>query len=239
MGAEYSQGQVCDFEVITKGGVLKPYEAAGYRDKFSYSTSSSSPGFFPLENVLPALAKWFNEPQTFLEVMAGNGFQTNKVYQVWKTTGCVASYIATDLYEHKPCDEFVAKNDLFPVIPHLPSEQAVHQYGSSADVLVMISPPPYANLCDYLAIREFELIHSQLESKRTRYLAFFGELGAADGSKGLYNYLINSKPNISTRCSWKLVQRDLIVLRQDAFGEKAKKEAFLFQLLLPSSLPSQ
>ena len=80
-----------------------------------------------------------------------------------------------------------------------------------------LSPPPQNNYADYFCIREFEKMND------TTLLIFIGELGASDGSDGLYKYLL-----LDTNY-WKLDKREMLFLGKDMFDGNIEKELFIFK----------
>jgi len=70
---------------------------------------------------------------------------------------------------------------------------------------------------DYFACRDFIK-----NIDREKYIVFIGELGASDGSEGMYLYLLE-KPMLT--CS----SRIMIYLGKDSFGGNLEKELFIFK----------
>ena len=56
-------------------------------------------------------------------------------------------------------------------------------------------------------------------------LVFIGELGASDGSDGLYDYLVNGG-------MWNLMCREMLDCSVDLLGGPCEKELFIFQSVL-------
>jgi hypothetical protein len=137
-----------------------------------------------------------------LEVMAGNGWNSHIIRDISPTK----DYRATDLLRHEP--NYVS-------IEIMPSEEAVDKYGEDSDLLIMVSPPPNC-YADYYAIRPFEDISN-------KYLLFVGELGAADGGSGMYQYLLGSDTK------WTLMYREEADKYKDVYGGDCIKEVFLFR----------
>jgi hypothetical protein len=97
------------------------------------------------------------------------------------------------------------------------SVDAIDLYGPNANILMMISPPPTKanHYADYFAI------HKWTKLSNSQYIIFVGELGASDGSEGLYKYLLEHP-------KWKLVLRQMLDLGIDMFGGNVEKELFVF-----------
>jgi hypothetical protein len=86
----------------------------------------------------------------------------------------------------------------------------------------MISPPPVTEDAangygDYFAVKKW--LELPISNK---YIIFVGELGASDGSTGMYKYMLNH-PKL------KLVVRSMIYLGKDIFDGKCEKELFIFE----------
>lgn len=73
---------------------------------------------------------------------------------------------------------------------------------------------------DYFAIRAWERVGFG-DTKKDKYLIFVGELGASDGSDGLYDYLMRSRV-------WKIVCRKMLFQGLDILGGPCEKELFIF-----------
>jgi hypothetical protein len=82
----------------------------------------------------------------------------------------------------------------------------------------MISPPPnnYSNYADYFAIKEWAKVPT------AKLFIFIGELGASDGSEGLYDYMIEDNMD------WKLDCRKMLYHGYDNMGGDVEKELFIF-----------
>lgn len=86
------------------------------------------------------------------------------------------------------------------------------------DTLLMISPPPGKEYGDYFCIKKWT------EQTNSKYIIFVGELGASDGSDGMYQYLTHHPV-------WKSIYRDLFAKSVDIFGGPVAKEIFMFAKL--------
>lgn len=140
---------------------------------------------------------------TILEVCAGNGLASGILLQGID----YERIIKTDLFPPDPVVQSVA--GLSP-IEKLASEEAVRKY-RDAKVLLLISPPPMCT-ADYLAIREFE----------GDVIIYVGELGASDGSEGMYRYLMDHP-------IFALTHEFLIYRAIDPFGGNCDKKLYIFQ----------
>ena len=149
--------------------------------------NDSDRGTIPSDAALPIIQdilNTFDKPVNILEVGSGNGYHTKRIAELKN----IASIKATDIYDYpKKFYEIFTES----------SDDAVKDYDGAIDILLMISPPPNLYM-DYYAIKEYEL-KQQLTQK---YLIFVGELGAADGSEGIYQYLTNEKEKLS---NWEIV----------------------------------
>ena len=84
------------------------------------------------------------------------------------------------------------------------------------DALMFISPPPNIYV-DYYAIKEYEL----QKSDNKKIIIYIGELGASDGGKGMYKYMLENS-------YWKLTHRKEIYVGKDFMGGEVVKEVFVF-----------
>lgn len=166
-----------------------------------------------------------------LEPFAGNGIGSKIIYDTLnKHITLQSTTISIKSTDIQDLTQYITSNS-HPVEFGLNSVETIKKYGSDGyNILMMISPPPCATMNehdlpktfgygDYFAIREWENIPS------AKLLVFVGELGASDGSEGLYKYLIENNPN------WKLESRQIIYLGNDCFGLNVEKEIFIFKKL--------
>jgi hypothetical protein len=241
---ELSREEKVDYEQVTKSRTLKFYKDINYGSRVFNIQQAA--GYIPFENIKNDLQQWFidivkleNKALNFVEVAAGNGFASSKLVQYLNEVNTIKNkvnkndvknevysdadekvkiinkYCATDLYCHY-C------KDNYPVVGNLPSELAVREYISDMNVLVMIAPPPGVNV-DYYAIKEFELGNNGGNKK---YLLIMGELGASDGSIGIWNYLMGENSD------WKLLHRVNILkksIKVMGLTDNVEKDAFLFR----------
>ena len=132
-------------------------------------------------------------------------------------------YIATDINEYE-CE---IDNHTIQFECHSASDSVI-TFGESANVLLMVCPPPSSSMqegnCyqDYHAIKLFiELNKNKSEDK---WIVFVGELGAGDGSEGMYMYLLNDCQDII------LEHRETIYLYEDSMNY-LHREIFIFKLI--------
>ena len=118
-----------------------------------------------------------------LEVFAGNGSASCILQQAFAQV----EWTATDLCEYTNTKMEVLRCDALT---------AVELFGSQANMLVLVSPPPYSpvshsgpnddlGFADYFAIREFLSLQKEQKPQKTKWILFLGELGASDGSTGM------------------------------------------------------
>jgi hypothetical protein len=136
-----------------------------------------------------------------VDVGSGNGYNTNIVNSLKN----VYKIYATDILEHTPT---------FYEIEHMESSKAVITYIKKCEILMMISPAK--NYMDIYAINELEKLCE--EHSEHRYLVFIGEMGASDGSDGIYKYLIDNEAN-----KWEEITRYMIDESLDIFGSPCEK----------------
>jgi hypothetical protein len=146
-----------------------------------------------------------------LEVMAGNCVASLMLDS--KINDKVESWVRTDIGDYSDKSK------------QMDSIAAVENYGDESNLLLIISPPPGtldshsgAYFGDYFACKKF----IETKKEENKYIIFVGELGASDGTEGMYLYM-TEHPRLE------LLRRQLIFRRrQDAFGGPLEKEVFLF-----------
>ncbi len=208
MGAELSQNIVVDFEKITNNRQNKPWESL-INDKLfkTFMVNKENSG---TTNITPALSiinmvfKSFKHELNILEVGSGNGFNTSMVSNLDN----IKSLTATDMLKYE---------NTYYCIEQKLSHIAVQEYEEEIDILLMISPPPMG-LMDYYAIKEYEIKNQ----KRTKYLMFLGELGASDGSEGIYHYLMKGS-------EWRLLHEQSYHVGVDIYGGQCIKKVYFFR----------
>lgn len=213
-------------------------------NKSKYGQSTLSPQTLEIagEHLAKYLEKYIllcNPNVKILEPFAGNGVGSKIIYD--KLSEKIPHIVlkSTDLQD---LSEYTNHNS-HPVEFGINSVETIRKYdGDKYNILMMISPPPsqtqpkvktiqppsppviplecqdyFSGYGDYFAIREWE------KSLNSELLVFVGELGASDGSEGLYKYLIKNNP------IWELVFRTIIYSGTDIFGGAIEKEIFIFK----------
>lgn len=158
-----------------------------------------------------------------LEIMAGSRVASTILrthtwlkFTVWITTD-ICLY---DCPDKSKC--------IFPFY-QLNAVDAVNKFGAVSNVLLLVSPMPssgnYKEECwsyaDYYACHDFIEQKSDLVD---RYIVFIGELGASDGTAGMYEYLNeNDKLQIDLR--------KVLLSGEDIFGGECIKEIFIYRLI--------
>lgn len=153
-----------------------------------------------------------------LEVGSGNRYATKIVTDPSKEY--ISGLITTDIMEYPT---------LLPEIEFhkLHSIDAVSKFGDWADVLLLISPIPGGidnptSCSDYYACYDF----IKNANKPDKLIIFIGELGASDGTIGMYKYLIEH-PMLELR------HRSMTKESIDTFGGEVEKEIFIFRIFRP------
>jgi hypothetical protein len=160
-----------------------------------------------------------------LEIFSGNGCASlGARNNIGLLDMKMPNWVCTDVVDFKKPE--------FPdgmVFDKLTTVDAVEKYGCESNVLLMISPPPYPHTdktgdlgyADYYAC--FDFIKQTLENPSTKFIIFVGELGAADGSSGMYKYL-TTHPHLDSVC------REMVDKYKDMFGGFCEKELFIFAI---------
>lgn len=173
-----------------------------------------------LSKYLISNIEWIKEIN-ILEPFAGNGvaskiFYENINYYIDKTNKKINFKMkSTDIQD---LTEFINQNTC-TVEFNLNSVETIEKYGNEYNILLMISPPPnsdYKGYGDYFAIKKWT------ELKDKKLIVFIGELGASDGSIGMYNYMLNNN-------NWIIDERKMIKKGIDRFGGPIEKEIFIFK----------
>jgi len=156
-----------------------------------------------------------------LEVFSGNGASSRE---------CEAS-LEKQLSEWKRTDAIFGECKMHAL-------EAVTQFGAEANILLMFRPPPASRAFyeaetragrekmgdegygDYYACRAF-IAHARSHPELDKWIVFYGELGASDGSVGMYKYLLEH-PHLV------LQYRQEISVERDPLGEPFRRELFIF-----------
>lgn len=158
------------------------------------------------------------ESLKLLEIMAGNRVASDILYSQLK----LPVWITTDI-----CS-FESKSDL--PFHQLDAVTAVSKFGADSNILLLVCPLPasasnHNEQCwayaDYYACHDFI---NQKSDICDRYIVFIGELGASDGSEGMYSYLNEHEKLL-------LDSRELLVSGIDMFGAPIEKELFIYKLI--------
>jgi hypothetical protein len=172
-------------------------------------------------NIMYVKLKKYNiSNKTILEIGSGNGIVSKMISNDLKKLNI--NLIGTDLIDfNSSCYEIDIIN----------SVDAIIKYGTISDILLLFSPLPccskfneesqcYNGYYDYFAIHDYIKI-----STKNNYIIFIGELGAGDGSSGLYLYLLEHE-------KLELLERVMISKVPDTFTNEGfiEKEFFLFQI---------
>ncbi len=180
-----------------------------------------------------------------LEVMAGNGVASKIIYDtINKLDKKTNPEIGLESWKSTELQNFSSHDSVFQVEYDIDSVDAIKKYCSDYDTLLMVSPPPsglggfdeqdghehdtkqsgdlaesneFTNgYADYFAIREWTAVEN------SKYIIIVGELGASDGSKGMYKYMLRNP-------IWRLYMRQQVYCGNDMFGGSVEKEVFIFE----------
>lgn len=201
-----------------------------WKNQKEHLSREANTAYVDFKQIIPTLIDFSKEIEihfgNVLEVMAGS---------------CMSSKLFQKALINK-YDKWIM-TDIFKTVPEceaLDALDAVIKYGEQSKTLVMICPPPsseqqgafpdkidentftnnkYYAYADYFAVKRF--IESTKKSEK-KYILFFGELGLADGTVGMYQYMFNH-PNLS------LIYQKIAYNVVTIFGE-APKELFLFEI---------
>lgn len=142
---------------------------------------------------------------------------------------CVASNIIKTYTGDVKCSDIIDRQK--PNTTKCNTIESIRQFGADVNTLMLISPVPSGNFTegqpcdqgysDYFAARDF--INMKKESKNKNYIIFAGELGASDGSEGMYKYMMEH-PNLT------LELRNDVHCWTDFIGGITEKELFIFQI---------
>lgn len=154
---------------------------------------------------------------SILEVMTGNGHGSEMFEKGLKKKMKDTSY----MWKRTELRNFSKQaNPKLDIEFKIDASSAVLKYGSTNNILLMISPSPDSAYGDYFAIKYFSY------EKFAKYVIIVGELGASDGSVGMYKYMLEHP-------IWKLKLRQMILKYDDGFYGEVEKEIFIFQKHLP------
>ena len=166
-----------------------------------------------------------------LEVMSGNLNASNFVYETLMQGDlkCPITWLATDVIQWK------TNNPNFP-FQKCHAVDAVAKYGLDSNILLLISPPPHAmssipkDECEIkndVGYSDFFACYDYIEQtkivKKPKFIVFVGELGASDGSEGMYCFLMEHA-NLNLR------HRSMLYETIDMYLLPLEKELFIFEI---------
>lgn len=160
------------------------------------------------------------------DYLTKSDFTDCKILDVFSGNGVASTIIQKKMnVEMKSTDALDLSSYLdetsHPVEFNLTGVEAVKKYSSdNYNTLLMICPPPTSdkdsNYSDYFTIKEWSVV------KSAKLFIFVGEMGASDGSQGLYHYMLDDNPY------WKLEERKMLDMACDVFSGDIEKELFIF-----------
>lgn len=228
-GLEYYRNKVVDFESETKNRTHEFWKGSYYKYK-SKETNEFEGTICKtyMRRVKRYLLDFFGKHPKLrvdiLEIGGGNGFNTKLVFDSLSELGSLDvpkefKLISTDLFEYE--------TKYYQVESDILSHEAVKKYSGQFNILLMISPMYNSHgvysYMDYYAIKEFELI----DMKEIKYIIFIGELGASDGTVGMYKYMLESS-------YWRLIYRNKVNVCEQCIDDyycdydNIEKEFFIF-----------
>ena len=155
-----------------------------------------------------------------LEIMSGNRISSDILSEQMQFSNWITTDICSfDSSSNLPFDQ-------------LNSINAVNKYGSDSNILLLVAPMPASPsinddqqrcwaYADYYACHDFIEQKSDLND---RYIIFIGELGASDGTTGMYKYLNDHE-------KLQLELRKMLQTERDIFNGPVEKEIFIYKLL--------
>ena len=171
------------------------------------------------------IASYFEDYKSdlkILEIMAGNCVASSIIQKILEKY--VSSWISTDINSHRNRNtsvDFLKCNQV----------EAVRDKGTDSNVLLMISPTPYSyhehtedtdmGYGDYYATHDYI---EQTKKGEKKFIIIIGELGASDGSAGMYGYMMDH-PSLELVYR-KMIDRHELLL----FGGMVEKELFIFAI---------
>ena len=212
MGLEMSRKEEVDIEKETKNRTLKFWEQENY-DTMVHKDFYPNSGTLNDTSILRAFESDLidvlfpdnvkHENFEILDIGSGNGWHIKNIMEKYPFLKITAT------------DYFIPETHYRPILKYL-SHEAVKKFEGKFNALMFISPPPMLYV-DYYAIKEYEL----QKSDQKKIIIYIGELGASDGGKGMYKYMLENS-------YWKLVHRKEIYVGKDIFGGESMKEIFVF-----------
>lgn len=214
-----SQLAIVDLEKETKNRTLTPWTAFEKGQNLHIHTNSDGSGFGNIDLAMQYIQiaidhvyKLINHKPTIIEVGAGNGFNSNKIAQLEN----IHKYIASDYLDY----EALGKKTYYPTRTEL-AHDTILNYGLELDMLFIVYPAPEGYM-DYYAIKAYE----ERPQRHRKFLIFIGEMGASDGTVGIFDYLIQQKRKAT---GWKLLSESTFQRGYDIFGGPCLKSVFLLE----------
>ncbi len=150
-----------------------------------------------------------------LEIMAGTGIASKYMKDGLIKNLQEDSNVYWKATELQNISDFVNDDGNIQFEFELDSHEAVVKYDKDYDTLLMISPPPGRFYGDYFAIKEWTKLSN------SKYIVFVGELGASDGSEGMYKYMMENP-------IWKCKFSPMLHEGVDIYGGPIEKQLFIF-----------
>lgn len=181
-----------------------------------------------------------------LEIFAGNCHSSNIIYNKLINSFDVSIH-STDIIDHSAnLDDAIFHNDKNHKrtwefnIDAVNAIESIELCESKYNILLLICPPPYSiepadsnkfeGYADYFAIKRW------VNLENSQYIIFIGELGASDGSTGLYKYMIETlqqNQNQNQNYRWILDFRKILSRDSDPiFNSPIEKELFIFKKII-------
>ena len=220
--------------------IVNPDEIIG-EGEFRFVTlvdGTDKPVKIKFNNLRPTVSVNLN----ILELMCGNGEAAKHMISVIRGAGItISKYIATDIIESPVRQSLELGNDLdgnpkfsFDACDTI---DAVEKYGASSNTLLILSPPPGnftqitreqldthaapIGYADFYGCHDYIHQSRALEGSPNKFIIIVGELGAGDGTEGIYKYLMIN-PHLE------LIYRNRIHHRIGFFGE-CTKDVYIFK----------
>lgn len=164
-----------------------------------------------------------------IEPFAGNGIASGIIYRKLIEYFPDTILKSTDIQDPTDLTDELAH----PVEHGINSVDTIEKYKNDGfNVLMMISPPPSHNINmfdpskekimigygDYFALKKF------FQTESAQLFIFIGELGASDGSLGMYKYLMDNNPN------WKLDREYSLEYKEDPYCDGyIERDLYIFK----------
>lgn len=219
MGAEMSRATEFDSDLINKFDIYSKLWTEKECTTNSNNFSKLNKATINDESLIKAsqiISNYFkNNNMTDLNILepyAGNGY-ASKIFKDKLSKQFNVEMKSTDITDFNETSNENCHNVEFGIN----SYDTVVKYNDDYDILLLNSVPPSNNYSDFFCINKW------LENSNSKYLIFNGELGASDGSEGLYHYLLTTCSNVL-----KLGCRE-VYCNFTMFGDNCDKEVFIFK----------